>query len=110
MSARNNAPVTSRADAWLSAMPDTDGQGKPGIVRFVHGALRRAVWVGLRRRLPLLLLGYAERIKHGWLEHKAVSIHNVHTGEEEVRHRVYVTPLGLSVLARRVDALQEAIA
>jgi len=47
------------------------------------------------------LLGYAGRIKQGFLEHKAVTIHNMVTGTDEVREHVRVTPRGLSVLAQR---------
>jgi len=49
------------------------------------------------------LLGYAERIKQGYLDHKVTLIHNERTGEDETRESVRVTPLGLTVLARRLS-------
>jgi len=48
------------------------------------------------------LLGYSERIKQGFLEHKAITIHNTVTGMDEVRESVKVTPLGLTALAKKV--------
>lgn len=48
------------------------------------------------------LLGYAERIKSGHLEHKVTLIHNDRTGEDETRESVRVTPLGLTTLAQRL--------
>ncbi|MFC3338822.1 phage antirepressor KilAC domain-containing protein [Paracandidimonas soli] len=48
------------------------------------------------------LLGYAERIKSGHLEHKLTLIHNERTGEDETRESVRVTPLGLTVLAQKL--------
>lgn len=49
------------------------------------------------------LLGYAERIKQGYLDHKVTLIRNERTGEDETRESVRVTPLGLTVLARRLS-------
>jgi len=54
------------------------------------------------------LLGYAERIKQGFLEHKAITIHNTVTGQDEVREHVRVTPRGLSILAQRFGEVPEA--
>jgi len=54
------------------------------------------------------LLGYSERIKAGYLEHKAITIHNERTGSDEVRESVKVTPLGLTVLTQRADEMLEA--
>jgi len=54
------------------------------------------------------LLGYAERIKQGFLEHKAITIHNTVTGMDEVREHVRVTPRGLSVLAQRFGEMPQA--
>jgi len=54
------------------------------------------------------LLGYAERIKQGFLEHKAITIHNTVTGMDEVREHVRVTPRGLSILAQRFGDVPEA--
>lgn len=48
------------------------------------------------------LLGYAEQIKAGHLDHKVTLIHNERTGEDETREAVRVTPLGLTVLAKRL--------
>lgn len=50
------------------------------------------------------LLGYAEKIKAGYLDHKVTLIHNDRTGEDETRESVRVTPLGLTVLAKKLDA------
>jgi len=55
------------------------------------------------------LLGYAERIKQGFLEHKAITIHNTVTGLDEVREHVRVTPRGLSILAQRFGEVPEAL-
>jgi len=52
------------------------------------------------------LLGYSQRIKEGYLEHKAVTIHNDRTGSDEVRESVKVTPLGLTELTKRVHDMQ----
>lgn len=54
------------------------------------------------------LLGYAERIKSGHLDHKVTLIHNERTGEDETRESVRVTPLGLTVLAKRLNAALDA--
>jgi phage antirepressor YoqD-like protein len=55
------------------------------------------------------LLGYAEKIKAGHLEHKVTVIHNDRTGEDETRESVRVTSLGLTVLARRLASVTEEL-
>jgi len=55
------------------------------------------------------LLAYSQRIKEGYLEHKAVTIHNDRTGSDEVRESVKVTPLGLTALAQRVHGMQMSL-
>jgi len=69
--------------------------------------MQRHDWL-YRRAGKGTLLAYAERIKEGYLEHKAVTIHNDRTGSDEVRESVRVTPLGLTALAKRVHDMQEA--
>ncbi|MDK7586217.1 phage antirepressor KilAC domain-containing protein [Alcaligenes faecalis subsp. phenolicus] len=49
------------------------------------------------------LLGYAEMIKKGWLAHKVRTVEDVHTGEEKISEQLLVTPLGLTVLARKLQ-------
>ena len=68
--------------------------------------MQRHDWL-YRRPGKGTLLGYAERLKEGYLEHKAVTIHNDRTGEDEIREQVRVTPLGLTVLAKRAKDMQE---
>ena len=68
--------------------------------------MQRHGWL-YRRPGKGTLLGYAERLKDGYLEHKAVTIHNDRTGEDEIREQVRVTPRGLTVLAKRVADMQE---
>lgn len=68
--------------------------------------MQRHDWL-YRRPGKGTLLGYAERLKDGYLEHKAVTIHNDRTGEDEIREQVRVTPRGLTVLAKRVADMQE---
>lgn len=48
------------------------------------------------------LLGYADKIKAGYLVHKVTPIVDAHTGEEKISEQVRVTPMGLTVLARRL--------
>jgi len=67
--------------------------------------MQRHDWL-YRRAGKGTLLAYAERIKEGYLEHKAVTIHNDRTGSDEVRESVKVTPLGLTALAKRVHDMQ----
>ena len=71
--------------------------------------MQRHDWL-YRRPGKGTLLGYAERLKEGYLEHKAVTIHNDRTGEDEIREQVRVTPLGLTVLAKRAKDMQEVAA
>lgn len=47
------------------------------------------------------LLGYAEKVKAGYLYLKQTPIRDVHTGEERLSEQVRITPLGLTVLAKR---------
>jgi len=69
--------------------------------------MQRHDWL-YRRAGKGALLGYAERIKAGLLEHKAYTVHNDRTGSDEVRESVKVTPRGLTALARLASAMQEA--
>lgn len=71
--------------------------------------MQRHDWL-YRRPGKGTLLGYAERLKEGYLEHKAVTIHNDRTGDDEIREQVRVTPLGLTVLAKRAKDMQEVTA
>lgn len=48
------------------------------------------------------LLGYADKVKAGYLYLKQTPIRDIHTGEERLSEQVRVTPLGLTVLARRL--------
>lgn len=48
------------------------------------------------------LLGYAEKVKAGYLFLKQTPIRDVHTGEERLSEQVRVTPLGLTVLAKKL--------
>src|SRR5690606_36995515 len=48
------------------------------------------------------LLGYADKIKAGYLVHKVTPIVDANTGEERISEQVRVTPMGLTVLARRL--------
>jgi len=68
--------------------------------------MQRHDWL-YRRPGKGTLLAYSQRIKEGYLEHKAVTIHNDRTGSDEVRESVKVTPLGLTALAKRVHDMQE---
>lgn len=49
------------------------------------------------------LLAYAEKVKAGYLYLKQTPIQDVHTGEERLSEQVRITPLGLTVLARRLS-------
>uniref|UniRef100_UPI003F660738 phage antirepressor KilAC domain-containing protein n=1 Tax=Castellaniella ginsengisoli TaxID=546114 RepID=UPI003F660738 len=49
------------------------------------------------------LLAYAEKVKDGYLYLKQTPIQDVHTGEERLSEQVRITPLGLTVLARRLS-------
>jgi len=69
--------------------------------------MQRHDWL-YRRPGKGTLLGYSERIKAGYLEHKAITIHNDRTGSDEVRESVKVTPLGLTVLTQRAGEMLEA--
>lgn len=48
------------------------------------------------------LLAYAEKVKAGYLYLKQTPITDVHTGQERLSEQVRVTPLGLTVLAKRL--------
>ena len=48
------------------------------------------------------LLAYAEKVKAGYLYLKQTPITDVHTGQERLSEQVRVTPLGLTVLARKL--------
>lgn len=48
------------------------------------------------------LLGYADKVKAGYLYLKQTPVRDIHTGEERLSEQVRVTPLGLTVLARRL--------
>lgn len=48
------------------------------------------------------LLGYADKVKSGYLYLKQTPIRDVHTGDERLSEQVRITPLGLTVLARRL--------
>lgn len=48
------------------------------------------------------LLAYAAMIKCGYLVHKVTPIVDANTGQEKISEQVLVTPLGLTVLARRL--------
>jgi len=67
--------------------------------------LQQHQWL-YRRPGKGVLLGYAERIRQGVVEHKAITIHNDRTGVDEVREHVRITPRGLSLLAQRLNAAQ----
>lgn len=49
------------------------------------------------------LLAYADKVKAGYLVLKQTPIRDTHTGEERLSEQVRVTPLGLTVLARRLS-------
>ncbi|WP_193393241.1 phage antirepressor KilAC domain-containing protein, partial [Ventosimonas gracilis] len=70
--------------------------------QFIAWMLRRR-WL-YRRAGSGSLWGYAERIKAGLLAHKTYTVHNDGAGADELRGQVCVTPLGLTALARRVQA------
>lgn len=48
------------------------------------------------------LLGYAEKVKAGYVYLKQTPIRDVHTGEERLSEQVRITPLGLTVLAKKL--------
>ncbi|WP_193616011.1 phage antirepressor KilAC domain-containing protein [Delftia acidovorans] len=48
------------------------------------------------------LLAYAEKVKAGWLYLKQTPITDVHTGLEKLSEQVRITPLGLTVLAKKL--------
>lgn len=49
------------------------------------------------------LLAYADKVKAGYLVLKQTPIRDAHTGEERLSEQVRVTPMGLTVLARRLS-------
>lgn len=49
------------------------------------------------------LLAYAEKVKAGYLYLKQTPITDVHTGQERLSEQVRVTPLGLTVLAKKLS-------
>ena len=49
------------------------------------------------------LLAKAEPRKAGYLMHKITPIRDIHTGEERLNEQVRVTPLGLTVLAKKIQ-------
>lgn len=55
------------------------------------------------------LLAYADKVKAGYLYLKQTPIRDIHTGEERLSEQVRVTPLGLTVLARRLAKEAEAL-
>lgn len=48
------------------------------------------------------LLAYAEKVKAGWLYLKQTPITDVHTGMERLSEQVRITPMGLTVLAKKL--------
>lgn len=50
------------------------------------------------------LLAYADKVKSGFLVLKQTPIRDAHTGEERLSEQVRVTPLGLTVIAKRIKA------
>lgn len=64
--------------------------------------LQQHDWV-YRRAGHKSLLGYADKVKAGYLYLKQTPIRDVHTGEERLSEQVRVTPLGLTVLGRRLS-------
>lgn len=60
-------------------------------------------WV-YRRAGHKSLLGYAEKVKAGYLFLKQTPIRDIHTGEERLSEQVRITPLGLTILAKRLQA------
>lgn len=64
-------------------------------------------WV-YRRTGHKSLLAYADKRNAGYLYLKQTPIRDVHTGEERLSEQVRITPLGLTVLAKKVASLQEA--
>ena len=69
--------------------------------------LQQNDWV-YRRAGHKSLLGYADKVKAGYLYLKQTPIRDVHTGEERLSEQVRITPLGLTVLAKKTGELQEA--
>lgn len=69
--------------------------------------LQQNGWV-YRRAGHKSLLAYAEQVKAGHLFLKQTPIRDVHTGEERLSEQVRVTPLGLTVLAKRLKCTDEA--
>lgn len=55
------------------------------------------------------LLAYADKVKAGYLYLKQTPIRDIHTGEERLSEQVRVTPLGLTVLARRLAKDSESL-
>lgn len=55
------------------------------------------------------LLAYADKVKAGYLYLKQTPIRDIHTGEERLSEQVRVTPLGLTVLARRLAKESDTI-
>jgi phage antirepressor YoqD-like protein len=54
------------------------------------------------------LLPYADKVKSGLLYLKQTPIQDIHSGEARLSEQVRVTPLGLTVLARKTVGLQDA--
>lgn len=48
------------------------------------------------------LLGYAEKVKAGYLYLKQTPVTDANTGQERLREQVRITPLGLTVLAKKL--------
>lgn len=69
--------------------------------------LQQHNWV-YRRSGHKSLLGYADKVKSGYLFLKQTPIRDVHTGEERLSEQVRITPLGLTVLAKKTTDIQAA--
>lgn len=65
--------------------------------------LQQHDWV-YRRSGHKSLLAYAEKVKAGLLFLKQTPITDVHTGQERLSEQVRITPLGLTELAKRLEA------
>lgn len=65
--------------------------------------LQQHDWV-YRRAGHKSLLAYSDKVKAGFLFLKQTPITDVHTGQERLSEQVRVTPLGLTELAKRLDA------
>ena len=63
--------------------------------------LRENNWC-YRRLGHKALLAYADRVKAGYLVLKQIPVRDIHSGEEHLREQVRITPLGLTVLAKKI--------